>query len=178
MRSQAHLEVAFFGKMEDHVSPLSSSIGGIENLAGGEDPVGAEQCLLYFLGLQEKLHPPRPPRPPSCTQGPKGRPGWEQSLKQCAGEGHGGLLASGATPPRSGGLCPSVCPTHQLPLGSWGYPHPLLPSRLRPDACPLQQHPPMAPSTRPSLQGTVPRQEGRQDLFPRLTAIWPPSVVR
>ena len=33
--------------MEDHVSPLSSSIGGIENLAREEKPVGVEQCLLH-----------------------------------------------------------------------------------------------------------------------------------
>lgn len=47
MRNQAHLEIVFFGKMEDHVSPLSSSIGGIENLAREEKPVGVEQCLLH-----------------------------------------------------------------------------------------------------------------------------------
>lgn len=30
--SLAHLEVIFFGKMKDHVSPLSSSVGSIKNL--------------------------------------------------------------------------------------------------------------------------------------------------
>lgn len=28
----AHLEVIFFGKMKDHVSPLSSSVGSVKNL--------------------------------------------------------------------------------------------------------------------------------------------------
>lgn len=39
--------------MEDHVSPLSSCIGGIENLAREENPVGADKCLLHQqrLGL-------------------------------------------------------------------------------------------------------------------------------
>lgn len=33
-RSSAHLEVIFFGKMKDHVSPLPGGIGGIEHLTG------------------------------------------------------------------------------------------------------------------------------------------------
>ena len=133
--------------------------------------------VCHFLGPQEKLHPPRPPpQPPSCAQGPKGRARWEQSLKQHAGEGHGGTLAPGAAAPRSGGPCPSVCPTHRRPLGSSGYLHPLLSSQLRPDTCPRRQHPPTALSIRSALQGTLPRQRGDETYSQDLLQSGPPPL--
>lgn len=166
------------------MSPLSSSIGGIKNLPREENLVGVDKCLLHqqrsSLSLSgapgETASSQPPPQPPSCAQGPKGRARWEQSLKQHAGEGHGGTLAPGAAAPRSGGPCPSVCPTHRRPLGSWGYLHPLLSSQLRPDTCPRRQHPPTALSIRSALQGTLPRQRGDETYSQDLLQSGPPPL--
>ena len=96
----AHLEIIFFGKVKDHVSPLSSSIGGIKNLRrrkehSEENPnlsftvvtKSASRSGLSLLGrsqkvwFQKKLRPahgtPRPALSLHLHLSEKDRKGWE-----------------------------------------------------------------------------------------------------
>lgn len=160
MRSQAHLEVAFFGKMEDHVSPLSSSIGGIENLARGEDPVGAEQCLLHFLGLQEKLHPPRSPTASLLRSGTEGEAGIGAVLKAMRRGGPRRATGFGGHTPQVRRAVPLSLP--HSPASSWVLGLPAPPASLTAQARRLSPpaasphgsvHMPLPPGHRPTAGG-------------------------
>ena len=111
--------------MEDHVSPLSSSIGGIENLAREENPVGAEQYLLHQqrsgLSLSgapgETASSQAPPSLPTVLKDQREGQGGNSPQSNTQGRATEGRWLPGPRPPGPAGGAPQSVPPTSFLLG-------------------------------------------------------------
>lgn len=155
------------------MSPLSSSIGGTKTWPEERTRLALEQCLLHFLGSRRNCILPGPPRPPSLHSGTEGEAGVGAVPKQCAGRATEGYWLRGPHPQVRRAVAPQSAPLTSFLLGPGATRTPcFLTAQARRLSPPSSV--PHGSVHMPLLQGTVRRQEGRQALFPRLTAIWPP----